>query len=260
MSKRRAAGRNADVIELSEALLKNGKAMHEGPTKRKNWTLHDLKQIKPLTPTQQDFFHDFLTGQHICAHGSAGTGKTYLAVFLALNELLRKDSPIDQIIIVRSAVATRDVGFLKGTLEEKTAPFELPYKDMFADLLGRWSSYDDMKEAGKVIFTTTSYIRGLTWDNAIVIVDEAENMTFHELNSIMTRLGMDSRIIVAGDLVQSDLAVKSRKVEQTGLVDFIRAVSSLKDFSTLRFTTNDIVRSKFVRDWIVACEALNITS
>lgn len=248
--RRRKSSRNNNIIDLAEALVQNGKAYDEGP-KKKRWTQHDLKSITPLTPTQQDFFYDFLEGKHVCAHGSAGTGKTFIALFLALNELLSRESPIDRIIIVRSAVPTRDVGFVPGTLEEKIALYELPYHSIFAELLGRPSSYSDMKEAGLVEFTTTSFVRGITWDNAVVVVDEGQNMTIHEINSIMTRMGEYSRVIFLGDLPQTDLR---KKYEKTGMDMFLEIIKNMEHFSSVRFTHHDIVRSAFVKSWIMASE------
>ena len=159
---RRARGRNPEV-----ELLLNHKAIQEGP-KRKTWSTHDLKSIKPLTPTQDEMFHAWFQGDHICAHGSAGTGKTFLALYLAFLEILETQNQ-NRIILVRSAVPTREVGHLPGTLEEKTALYELPYHDICWELFGRKTTYQDMKDAGVIEFMTTSFIRGLTWDNAIVI-------------------------------------------------------------------------------------------
>ncbi len=240
---------NARVMDLAEALINNGRAIEEGP-RRKQWTKHDLKHIQPLTLAQKDMFHDFFAGKHICGYGSAGTGKTYIALYLALNEMLKSQS-IDRIIIVRSAVPTRDMGFMPGTLEEKEALYERPYRDMCADLLGRSSSYQDMKDAGVIQFSTTSYVRGLTWDNAVVIVDEAQNLIWHEINSIVTRLGDDARLIIVGDIPQDDLV---RRRETTGMERLINVAQVMSVFSVIRFTYHDIVRSKFVKDWIMTCE------
>lgn len=252
MSKKRAKRLHAEeVVALERALLLNGKAIEEGP-KKKRWTKHDLQIIQPLTPAQQEMMHDFMAGKHICAHGSAGTGKTFLAIFLALNELLRPDTSVHKIIIVRSAVQTRDLGFMPGTLEEKTAFYERPYQDAFALLLNRANSYQDMKDAGLVEFLTTSFIRGLTWNNTIVIIDEAQNANFHELNSIMTRIGEDSRVIVVGDVSQTDL--RKSKNDCTGLEQFVQIAQKMQQFSVITFTRHDIVRSEFVKSWIIACE------
>jgi phosphate starvation-inducible protein PhoH len=193
-------------------------------------------------------FHDFFNGQHICAHGSAGTGKSFVAIFLALNELFRNED-INKIIIVRSAVPTRDMGFMPGTLEEKEMHYELPYQEMFAYFLGRKSSYQDMKDAGIVKFCTTSYVRGVTWDNAVVIVDEGQNMTMSEIDSVITRLGENSRLIVCGDAqYQQDLT----KRETSGFKEAISIMKRMPSFSIIEFTYHDIVRSEFVKSWIRA--------
>jgi phosphate starvation-inducible protein PhoH and related proteins len=247
---KRAGSDHTNIIELTQALVMNGRAVEEGP-RRKTWTRHDLRNIRPLTPTQEDMFHAFFNGNNICAHGTAGTGKSFVALFLALTELLGRQTA-ERIIIVRSAVPSREVGFLPGTLEEKTAIYELPYIDIFRQLLGKSSSYNDMKEAGLVEFVTTSFIRGLTWDNAIIIVDEGQNMRFDEINTIMTRLGENSRIIFTGDLVQTDLRTKNSDV--TGMADFLTVIKGMSEFSDISFNRHDIVRGPLVKSWICACE------
>lgn len=253
MSKNRNRRREKEELErLSKALVENGRAIEEGPRKKK-WTNHDIKNIKPLTSSQEDMFHAFFNNFHICAHGTAGTGKTYISLYLAFCELFKHDSLIDHIIIVRSAVSTRDIGFMPGDLDEKVAFYETPYKDMCASLFGRLSTYDDMKEAGIIQFLTTSFIRGLTWDNAIIIVDEGQNLSFHEINSIMTRMGENSRIIFTGDLLQTDLR-KGSSAERPGMDEFLKIIKKMKEFANIEFTQQDIVRSKFVKSWIVASE------
>lgn len=250
MSRKRSKKKDQST-DLVEALVRNGHAIAEGP-KRKTWTKHDIKTIKPLTTSQEDMFHAFFAGKNVCAHGTAGTGKTYIALYLALNEMTRAEANIKKIIIVRSAVPTREMGFMPGTLEEKMALYETPYVDMFADLLRRRNSYRDMKDAGLVEFCVTSYIRGLTWDDAVVVVDETQNMTFHEINSIMTRLGQNSRIIMVGDTAQSDL--KGKRVEQTGMDRLLEVANRMESFDVVHFTKHDIVRGDVVKSWIVACE------
>lgn len=256
MSRKRTSSRalKHNVYELSEALTQNGKAWNDGP-KRKTWSRHDLRHIKPLTPMQEDMFQDFFAGNNICAHGSAGTGKTFIAVFLALCEILNPNSLVDHIVIVRSVVPTREIGHLPGTLEEKQAVYELPYKEIFAELLGHTNSYDDMKEAGLVKFSTTSFIRGLTWNNAVVIVDEFQNMQMAEFDGVITRAGDDTKLIVCGDNVrQCDL----KRNEIPAANDIIRVLDSMKSFSTVTFTSDDIVRGELVKSWIKAREALHI--
>lgn len=244
---------NNNIEFLNQAIEQNATAKLEGP-KKKKWSQHDLKTIKPLTPTQEDMFHAWFNGDNIAAHGSAGTGKTYLALFLALQDVIATQSQ-HRIILVRSAVPTREIGFLPGGLEEKTALYELPYHDILHDLVGRASTYQDMKDAGIIEFMTTSFIRGLTWDNAIVIVEEGENMTFHEIDSIMTRLGQNSRIIFTGDMKQTDLD-GSKRLGESGMGKFMQVINNMKHFASIGFTSQDIVRSAFVKSWIMAQENL----
>lgn len=252
MSKRRAAARakRDNVYELQQALESNGRAFREGP-KRKNWSKHDLKYIKAKTYPQGEMIRMYIEGQNIIAHGSAGTGKTFIGLYLAINDLLDHESEIDKIIIIRSAVPTREQGFLPGTEEEKAAAYERPYAPMFQQLLGRENTYEDMKEAGKVEFETTSFLRGVTWENAVVVVDECQSMTFHEINTVMTRLGSNSRIILCGDIPQTDL---TKKHETSGMEKALRIFDQMPQFTSVRFTRDDIVRSDLVKSWIIAAE------
>lgn len=256
MARKRTAvrSRRDNVYDFEEALFANARAQDQGP-KRKSWSTHDLKSIKPLTPAQTEMFRDFFEGQHICAHGSAGTGKSFVAIYLALAEVLNKNTGADRIIIVRSAVPTRDQGFLPGTLEEKSEPFEAPYKDIFAEIVGKYSTYADMKDAGLVHFCTTAHLRGLTWDNAIIVVDEVQNMTWEEIDSIVTRVGQNTRLIMCGDSKhQKDLSGK----EHTGFAEMLCVIDRMKIFSEVTFTHHDIVRSDFVKQWIMIRDELSL--
>lgn len=256
MQKARRAKRTRSEVEfLQDRLVANGVAMVDGP-KRKNWSVHDLENIRPLNNKQEDFFKSFFNESHICAHGSAGTGKTFIALYLALYEFL-KTKEYNDIKIIRSAVSTRDVGHLPGTLEEKISLYELPYKDICQSLIKgyRASTYDDMKEVGMIKFMTTSFIRGLSWDNSIIIIDEAQNMGFHEISSILTRVGQNSRVIIIGDCVQTDL---NKRHDQSGFADAIKVLQSIDDFDDIKFSKEDIVRSNFVKAWISACEDKNL--
>jgi phosphate starvation-inducible protein PhoH len=251
MSKKKRSGYHVrkQMKALEIQLFENGRAMDEGPQKKK-WTKHDVRSIRPLTPAQEEMFHAFYNGGNICAHGSAGTGKTFLALYLALNEILTQNE-LHKIIIVRSPVQLRELGHMPGDLEDKISFYETPYKDIMAELCGRGSTFSDMKEAGLIEFMPTTFIRGLTWDNAIVIVDEGQNMTFHEINSVMTRLGQHSRIIFTGDLPQSDL---TRRNDISGMEKFMKVAESMESFDDVAFTKHDIVRSDFVKEWIIASE------
>lgn len=253
MSRKRAAKaqhRHHNVYQIQEAVA-NDRAQREGPTRRKNWSRHDLKHIKALTYPQGEMIRSYFEGQNIVAHGSAGTGKTYIGLYLALSDLLEPEAEIDKIIIIRSAVPTRDQGFLPGTEEEKAAAYESPYAPIFADLMGRTNTYADMKEAGKVVFETTTFLRGITFDNAVIVVDECQSMTFHEINTIMTRLGPTSKIIMCGDLPQTDL---NKKHETSGMAKALRITERMGRFTNVHYTRDDIVRSEFVKSWIIAAE------
>ena len=245
--------RNADIAFLNQININNTKAMEEGPIKKK-WTLHDLGNIRALTPTQEDLFHAWYNDKHLCASGTAGTGKTFLAMYLAFQTILDNRCNSDHIIIVRSNVSTREVGHLPGTIDEKMSLYEAPYRDICAELFGKSSTYDDMKFAGLITFMPTSFIRGLTWNNGIVIIEEGQNLNFHEINSIMTRVGHNTRVIFTGDVPQSDLAHTGK--DKSGMQHYVDVVKNMDAFAVLRFTPQDIVRSEFVKSWIMATEQL----
>lgn len=246
----RRPGRQAPVQK--ENFDANFSVQEAGPQIRKKWTKHDMRVISPLTDNQRSLFEDYYQGFDICAYGSAGTGKSFLACFLGISDVLDPRQPQRQIIIVRSAVASRDVGHMPGTLEEKTALYEMPYRDIFAELFSRNSTYDDMKAAGLIKFMPTSFIRGVTWDNAVIILDEAQNMNWQEIHTVMTRVGDNSRVIVCGDVRQNDL-LKNNK-DQTGMPQLLRTIKHMDNFASIEFKQEDIVRSPFVKKWIVATE------
>lgn len=226
---------------------------HHQNKKTKNLSKHDLKVIKPLTDAQEEMMKSYMSGSSILATGSAGSGKTYIALYLALNDLLDKKQSYERISIVRSVVATRDIGFLPGDMEEKIEVYETPYIDMFSDLFGgKPTCYKKFKEQNKVHFMPTSFLRGQTWDNTIVVVDEAQNMNFHEINTIMTRIGHNSKVIIVGDSRQTDL-FKTNK-DQSYMTDLERVLRDNRFFDTVHFNKHDIVRSAFVKSWIECTE------
>ena len=224
-------------------------------TKRKSWSLHDLKSIRALTENQAvaiDFYHKNL---NLGLFGCAGTGKTLMAVNLALQSILHPDCPQDKLVIIRSAVQSRDQGFMPGNLEEKMKEYETPLHGVFEFLLGRPSSYSDMKEAGLVEFTSTSFLRSLTIDNAIIVFDECQNALFRELDTVITRAGKNTKVIFVGDSGQDDLTGMKNQV--SGLPQAIRVLKSMSSiFGVVEFTTDDIVRSELAKAWIKACHAL----
>jgi phosphate starvation-inducible PhoH-like protein len=249
----RRATRNNEYQEVT-SVQRNNAAILEGP-QRKKWSKHDIASIQPKTPNQQLMFEQYFEEKHIIATGSPGTGKSFISLYLALCDIVNPDFPQTQIKIVRSAVASRDIGHLPGTAEEKLAEYEAPYVDILAELCGSVKTYEFMKAAKVIEFVSTSFIRGATWDDAIVFVDEAQNMTWHELNSVITRLGENSRLIIAGDTNQCDL---NKRKEQTGFDQVIRVANNIEDFAIITFKPQDCVRSGFVRNWLHACERMDL--
>jgi phosphate starvation-inducible protein PhoH and related proteins len=244
-----------NVIEL-EAARTNIKAQKEGPRK-KSWSVHDLKAIKPLNESQRMLMESYFMGNHVVAAGSAGTGKSFLALYMALNTIFSKEFDQDKVIIVRSIVTTgKDIGALPGELHEKLAPYEAPYRDICARLTGKPSAYDDMKDSGKLEFQPTTFVRGLTWDNAVVIIDEIQNNSLEDISSVITRLGENSRLIVCGDGAQNDL-VHSR-TQKSGFADMLRIFKQMESVDVVFFSPNDIVRSGMVREWLMAKEELKL--
>lgn len=217
----------------------------------------DLYEFEPQTENQKVAFDSWDEGDNLVLTGSAGTGKTFIALYLALEAMLEKTSPYDKVIIVRSAVPTREMGFIPGSVEEKQEVFETPYKAICAELFGTNGAtfYNKMITANQLQFTTTSYIRGLTIDNAIVIIDEMQNLNFHELDSVITRIGNNCKVIFSGDYHQSDFKDPS---ERDGIQRFLRIIEQMRYFTVVTFGWKDIVRSDFLRDYIMTKEMLGM--
>jgi phosphate starvation-inducible protein PhoH and related proteins len=217
---------------------------------QKKFSVHDMIGIKPMTRNQQRMFDLYSEGYNIASTGYAGTGKTFLALYLALNEILDQDSIYEKIIIVRSVATVRDVGFLPGTLEEKTEVFEMPYKETFDELFKKTNQYKYMKMAGLVEFVTTSFIRGVTFRNAIVIFDECQNATYEELSTVITRLDSSSKLIICGDTKQNDLIRK--KTDVSGFPKFINVLNKMPSFRNVQYELDDIVRGDIVKEFLIA--------
>jgi len=214
-----------------------------------------LVDIDPLTDNQRILFDSYAKGQHLIAYGCAGTGKTFITLFNALKDVLSENTPYEKIFIVRSLVATREIGFLPGDHEDKADIYQIPYKNMVKYMFQMPSDadfemlYGNLKSQETIKFWSTSFLRGTTLDNAIVIVDEFQNMNFHELDSIITRVGENTRICFCGDARQSDL-VKDK--EKNGIIDFMNILRKMPSFDIIEFGIEDIVRSGLVKEYLTA--------
>lgn len=219
--------------------------------------LDHLKTFDALTENQQKFFDVYKRGDYfIGLFGSPGVGKTFLAMYRGLEEVLDRSNPFKQIVVVRSAVQVRDQGFVPGSLDEKMEIYETPYKEISETLFGRSDAWDRLKEQSYARFISTTAIRGISIDDAIILVDESQSMTFHELSSVISRVGHRSKIIFIGDLKQNDL-IKSKN-DVSGLKEFLNVARHMDEFSEITFTPDDIVRSSLVKSFIVACDKLGI--
>lgn len=209
-----------------------------------------LKTIKPMTDTQSLVFEYFGEGNNVVLHGCAGTGKSFLSVYLAMKEL-QKDKTKKKVVIIRSAVASRKQGFLPGTKQEKEQVYEAPYFKIFSDLYGRGDAYKILKTNGMVEFESTSYLRGTTYEDCIIILDEFQNCTYQELSTVLTRIGQNCRIMIAGDTKQSDLLYED---EINGVHDMIKILRNMKSVAFAEFKIGDIVRSGFVKEFLIASD------
>ncbi len=207
----------------------------------------NLREVTPLTQNQVKAFN---SDKHLVLHGSAGTGKTYVSMYLGFKDI--RDGLYNKVVIIRSAVPTRDMGFLPGREDEKARVYEEPYYNIVADIFERGDGYEYLKEKDIISFMTTSFIRGLTMEDSVVIVDECQNMSFHELDSIITRMGNNCRIIFCGDFMQSDL----KKGEKDGIRNFLEILNRMYHFDCIEFGIDDIVRSDFVKEYLIAKHAL----
>ena len=211
--------------------------------------IDDLLTFQPITENQKRTYEAYKQNKHLLLHGIAGTGKTFLSLYLALEEVLDPSTVYEDIFIVRSVVSTRDIGFLPGDEQEKVSIYEAPYRSICRELFGIRDAYDSLKQQGNVKFMSTSFIRGITINNAVVIVDECQNLNFHELDSIITRIGKNSKIVFCGDYTQTDL---TRENDKKGIFNFMKILRSLKEFETVEFMIDDIVRSDFLKSYIIA--------
>ena len=214
-----------------------------------------LVDIDPLTDNQRRLFDSYQQDKHIVAYGCAGTGKTFITLYNALLDVLNDNTPYERIYLVRSLVSTREIGFLPGTYEDKSDIYQIPYKNMVKYMFQMPTDsdfemlYGNLKAQETIKFWSTSFLRGTTLDNAIVIVDEFQNLNFHELDSIITRVGENTRICFCGDAMQSDLLKTN---ERNGIIDFMRILRAMPSFDLIEFGIDDIVRSGLVKEYLVA--------
>ena len=235
----------------------NGKYDHysvKQMKRRKPINLEHLKVIEPLTPNQELVFKAYDEGQNLVLHGAAGTGKTFISLYLAIQQVLEPSSPYEKVYMVRSLVPTREIGFLPGDHEDKSNLYQIPYKNMvkfmfeMPDDNAFESLYANLRNQETISFWSTSFLRGTTLDNCIVIVDEFSNLNFHELDSIITRVGEDSKIMFCGDITQTDL---TREAEKSKISDFIQILQEMNDFACIEFGIEDIVRSGLVKQYLI---------
>jgi len=214
-----------------------------------------MRDIEPLTDNQKKLFESYKNGKNLVAYGAAGTGKTFITLYNALQEVLDPSTPYDKIYIVRSLVATREIGFLPGDHDDKSFLYQIPYKNMVKYMFEMPSDadfemlYGNLKNQNTIDFWSTSFIRGTTLDRAIIIVDEFQNLNYHELDSIMTRVGTDTKIMFCGDATQTDLIKQN---ERNGIHDFMRILRIMPSLSIIEFGVEDIVRSGLCKEYLLA--------
>lgn len=215
----------------------------------------NLKRIEPLTDNQKLSFEAYNQNRNLMLHGIAGTGKSFISLYLALNQVLSENSQYRKIVIVRSVVPTRDMGFLPGNNKEKAKVYEAPYYAICSELFGRSDAYEYLKNRNIIDFISTSFIRGITLNDSIVIVDEIANLTGHELDSVITRIGKNCKVIFCGDFRQSDF---TKDQEKNGLMDFMKIIKRMRSFEFVDFQKEDIVRSSMVKNYIIEKDKLNL--
>ena len=220
-----------------------------------------MREIEPLTDNQENLYRCYKNNQNIVAYGCAGTGKTFITLYNALVDVLNPSTPYEKIYIVRSLVATREIGFLPGDHEDKSLLYQIPYKNMVKYMFELESDsdfemlYGNLKTQGTISFWSTSFLRGTTLDNAIIIVDEFQNLNYHELDSIITRSGENTKICFCGDASQSDL---TKTNERNGIMDFTKVLRIMPSFDFIEFGMEDIVRSGLCKEYIMAKHSMGM--
>ena len=234
----------------------NGSTSSRVMKRKKPINTEMMVDIQPLTDNQKRLFDEYKAGKNIFAYGCAGTGKTFITLYNAIKDVLDPTTPYEKVYIVRSLVATREIGFLPGDHEDKSYLYQIPYQNMVKYMFKLPTNeqfdmlYGNLKGQNTLDFLSTSFIRGTTFDNAILLVDECQNLNFHELDSIVTRVGDNTKIIFSGDHVQTDL---TKVHEKNGIIDFMKIIEVMPDdFAMIGFEIGDIVRSGLVRNYIIS--------
>jgi len=222
--------------------------------RKKPFNADMMVDVEPLTANQTRVFDAYKEDKNVYAYGAAGTGKTFIMLYLALKEVLDPLTPYTRVVIVRSLVSTREIGFLPGDHEDKASLYQIPYKNMVKYMFELPTDNDfdmlwgNLKTQESIKFWSTSFIRGTTLDDCILIVDEAQNLNFHELDSIITRVGENCKIHFCGDAAQTDL-IKTN--ERNGILDFMKILAAMPEFESIEFGVEDIVRSGLVKSYIL---------
>lgn len=217
--------------------------------------IENLQRIDPMSDNQSKAFHGYHKDKNLILSGSAGTGKTFIAMYLALKEMLEGNSQYKKVVIIRSIVPTRDIGFLPGDEAEKKEAYMLPYTEICNELFNDKLAFEKLQDHGQIEFLSTSFIRGTTLNNCVIILDEMQNCVFRELDTVITRVGSRARFIMCGDYYQSDF---DKKTDKDGVLSFLKIVDAMNSFVHVEFKWADIVRSDFVRDYIVTKESMKI--
>ena len=240
-------------LDIADSIEVNSRKRKAKPVKAKIDNLN-VKKVEPITEAQREMFASFMQGQNIVACGSAGTGKTYVATYLALQEVFAQRK--NKIVFVRSAVPTRQIGHLPGDLNEKSLVYTTPFKQIVDDLCENGTAYNILTTKGVIEFMTTSFIRGITLDNCIIIFDEFQSSGWHELASVVSRCGKNTQIVFCGDTKQNDLITNKHDV--SGLSNFMKVADDMEEFDIVKFYPQDIVRSGLVKSFILACERASL--
>ena len=215
-----------------------------------------IRSILPLTQNQKQVFEHFIEDKNILLHGVAGTGKSFLSLYLSLKQVMDGKSPYEKVVIVRSVVPTRDMGFLPGNNKDKSRVYEAPYTAICTELFGRGDAYQTLSTKGYLEFISTSFVRGTTFNDCIIIADEIQNMDLGELDSVITRIGKNCKVLMCGDFRQSDFR---RENERSGNIKFMSIIKEMNSFKFVDFDQNDIVRSALVKDYIITKDRLGIS-